>query len=56
MEELEKMYTTTEAGKAFGVTRQTILIWINRGVIKAVMPNGNYRIPKSEIERVLKGE
>ena len=51
----KEMYTTAEVGKIFGVTRQTILVWINRGVIKATMPNGSYRIPKSEIDRV-KGE
>ena len=51
-----KMYTTTEAAKIFGVTRKTVLNWIDKGIIKAVQPLREYRISEEEIERLMKGE
>lgn len=50
------MKTVTETAKIFGVSRQTILIWINKGIIKAVQPLREYRIPETEIERLMKGK
>ena len=57
MSELKKeMYTTSEAAAIFGVSRQTILTWIREGVLNAARPKREFRIMRSEIERVMKGE
>ena len=50
------MKTVTETAKMLGVSRQTILVWISKGIIKAIKPMKEYRISEEEIERVLKGE
>jgi len=50
------MYTTSEAAAIFGVSRQTILTWIREGVLNAARPKREFRIMRSEIERVMKGE
>ena len=47
------MKTVTETAKIFGVSRQTIISWINKGRIKAVRPLKEYRIPESEIKRLM---
>jgi excisionase family DNA binding protein len=47
--------STGEASKRFGVSRQTIRVWIARGEIRARQnpgPRGAYRIPIDEVERV----
>ena len=57
MSELKKeMYTTSEAATIFGVSRQTILTWIREGVLIAARPKREFRIMRSEIERVMEGE
>ena len=39
------------------VSRQTLWTWIKDEKIKAVkLPSGRYRIPKSEVVRIVKGE
>jgi len=50
------MLTVTEFAKEMGVSRQTVLSWINKGVIKAVRPVKEYRIDKSELERLKGGQ
>jgi len=50
------MKTVTETAKLFGVSRQTMLTWINEGIIKAIKPRKEYRISEEEIERLMKGE
>lgn len=47
-----KMKTVTETAKVFGVTRQTVLNWINKGIITASQPYKEYRIEETEIERL----
>jgi len=47
------MKTVTEAAKLLGVSRGTILNWINSGVIKAIQPVREYRISEKEIERLM---
>jgi len=50
------MKTVTETAEIFSVTRKTVLNWIDKGLIKAVRPMREYRIPESEIERLMEGE
>ena len=47
------MKTVTETARIFGVSRQTIISWINKGRIKAIRPLKEYRIPESEIDRLM---
>lgn len=46
-------FTLTEAAKQLNVTPQTLLNWKQRGWINVLkLPNGRYRIPAPEIERL----
>ena len=46
-------YTVPEASKLLSVTPQTLLNWKERGWINVLkLPNGRYRIPAGEIERL----
>ena len=46
-------YTLAEAAKHLNVTPQTLLNWKERGwIITLKLPNGRYRIPADEIERL----
>jgi len=46
-------FTLAEAAKQLNVTPQTLLNWKQRGWINVLkLPNGRYRIPASEIERL----
>ena len=49
------MKTVTQTAAIFGVTRKTILNWIDKGRIKAISPAGMYLISEEEIERLMKG-
>ncbi len=54
----ERMYTVKEAATRLGATEETIRRWLRVGKIKGAMPGGQklgYRIPASEVERVLRG-
>lgn len=45
---------TTDASRTLNITTQTLHNWRKRGYIAAVqLPNGRYRIPLSEVERLL---
>ncbi|HWC20179.1 MAG TPA: helix-turn-helix transcriptional regulator [Terriglobales bacterium] len=49
-----KMYPVSEAGKILGVSYPALKQWIYRKKIKTVRtPGGHYRIPESEIDRLL---
>jgi excisionase family DNA binding protein len=50
------MKSVTETAKIFGVSRQTILNWIEGNKIKATRIVGTYRIEEEEIERLKRGE
>ena len=46
-------FTLAEAAKHLNVTPQTLLNWKERGwIITLKLPNGRYRIPAGEIERL----
>ncbi len=43
-----------DVAKAFDVSRKTVGTWIQAGRVKAIRtPGGQYRIPQSELDRLL---
>jgi len=47
---------TGEVMAILGVHRRTLYNWRKNGIIRyIVLPNGDIRYPRSEIERILKG-
>jgi excisionase family DNA binding protein len=53
---LNELYLTTrEFAEIVGVSRSTVISWIKSGRIVAYSVNGRWRIPYSEVERLLKG-
>lgn len=56
MERRERMLRSGEVARMLGVDRHTVVKWIKEGWIKAVkLPSGRYRIPESEVRRILEG-
>jgi len=51
----ERYLTTREFAKLLGVSRVTVVKWIKSGRIVAYSVHGKWRIPYSEVERVLRG-
>jgi excisionase family DNA binding protein len=51
----ERYLTTREFAKLLGVSRVTVIKWIKSGRITAYGVHGKWRIPYSEVERVLEG-
>ena len=50
----EKLYTTGEVAKIFGVSYVAMKKWAYSGKIKYIKtPSGKYRYPESEIRRLL---
>lgn len=50
------LLTTGKVAGALGVTINTVKNWVAAGRITAVrLPSGHYRIPRSELERLLRG-
>lgn len=47
------MVIPSEAAASLGVTKQTVLRWIAEGQIAHVKIGSRYRIPVSEIDRLL---
>ena len=52
----QRLLTPAQACRALGISRQTLKKWVKAGLIEAVpLPSGGWRIPESEIQRVLAG-
>ncbi len=51
----ERYLGTREFAKLLGVSRVTVIKWIKSGRIVAYSVHGKWRIPYSEVERVLRG-
>ena len=51
----ERYLTTREFAEIIGVPRSTVISWIKSGRIVAYSVNGRWRIPHTEVERLLKG-
>jgi DNA binding domain, excisionase family len=52
---VERYLTPSEVAEIFGMSRSGVIKWIREGKIKAIEVNGRWRIPYSEIERLLSG-
>jgi len=52
----ERLLSPSEVARIFGVTRAAVIKWIRTGKIRAVEVHGRWRIPCSEVERLLRGE
>lgn len=50
------MLKTTEVAKELGISRQTVLTYINKGIIKAARYDRQYRVSRDEVERLKKGK
>jgi len=50
---LERYYSTREVCKILGIANRTLRRWIKEGKIRAVNIGGRWRIPESEINRIL---
>jgi len=56
MDRREGMLRSGEVAKILGVDRHTVVKWVKEGGIRAVRPlGGRYRIPESEVRRILEG-
>jgi excisionase family DNA binding protein len=51
----ERYLTTREFAEIIGVSRSTVISWIKSGRIVAYSVNGRWRVPYSEVKRLLKG-
>ncbi|NJE05195.1 IS607 family transposase [Thermococcus sp. M36] len=51
-----KLYRTGEAARKLGVSKMTVLRWIKAGKLKAHRIGKEYRVPESEIKRLLEGK
>ncbi|QDA31639.1 IS607 family transposase [Thermococcus indicus] len=51
-----KLYRTGEVAKKLGVSKMTVLRWIKAGKLKAHRIGKEYRVPESEITRILEGK
>ena len=50
---MERHYGTREACEILGIANRTLRRWIKEGRIRAVNINGRWRIPESEVKRLL---
>lgn len=52
---MERYLTPSEVAEIFGMSRSGVIKWIREGKIKAIEINGRWRIPYSEVEKLLSG-
>jgi excisionase family DNA binding protein len=53
---IERHYSTGKAAEILGVSKRTLYNWIRQDKIEYVkLPNGHYRIPETEILKMLYG-
>jgi excisionase family DNA binding protein len=55
----ESVLTVSEAAERLRVNPETVRVWLRNGKMRGYRPGGDrigYRIPESEVERVLRGE
>ena len=52
---MDRYLTPSDVAEIFGMSRSGVIKWIREGKIKAIEINGRWRIPYSEIERLLSG-
>lgn len=50
----DRLLTPVEAARLLNMSRASVYIWIQKGIIKAVrLPTGKLRIPLSELDRMI---
>ena len=52
---MERYLKPSEVAEIFGMSRSGVIKWIREGRIRAIEINGRWRIPYSEVERLLSG-
>jgi excisionase family DNA binding protein len=52
---MERYLTQSEVAKIFGMSRSGVIKWIRQGKIRTVEINSRWRIPYSEVEKLLSG-
>ena len=50
---MERYYSTREVCEALGIANRTIRRWIKEGRVRAINIGGRWRIPESEVKRLL---
>ena len=50
---MERHYSTREVCEILGIANRTLRRWIKEGKIRAININGRWRIPESEVKRIL---
>jgi putative resolvase len=55
MDRGEKLYKSREVCEMLNISYKTLLLWIRQGKIKAIRINGYYRIPESELRKIVSG-
>ena len=53
MEKKEKLYKPREVCELLNISYKTLLNWIRQGKIRVVRVNGYYRIPESELKKII---
>lgn len=54
MENLENVYSITEAAKKMGIDRSTLHIYIREGIVKKIIRGKSPKITETEIKKYLK--
>ncbi len=52
----ERLLSPSKVARIFGVSRAAVIKWIRTGKIRAIEVHRRWRIPYSEVERLLRGE
>ena len=52
LEDLDRLYTLKEVENFLKVSRRTVYRYIKSGKLKAVKVNGQWRVPREELERI----
>ncbi len=50
---MERHYSTREVCEILGIANRTLRRWIKEGKVRAVNVGGRWRIPESEVKRIL---
>jgi excisionase family DNA binding protein len=55
MNRVEKLLKPREVCELLNISYHTLLRWIKEGRIRAIRVNGYYRIPESELKKIVSG-
>lgn len=53
MEHLEKLYKISQVAQMLNTSRSSVLRWIYQGKLKGIRIFGTWRVPESELKRLL---